>query len=88
MATRATAMGDLLIGRVMGSCLMPTVYRTTILADLFNRALGSLNDVAREVNAVSPKIAQKLLNTTYHPEKDYEQNPYRRSSWDSMRARL
>jgi type IV secretory pathway TraG/TraD family ATPase VirD4 len=50
--------------------------------------LGSLNDVAREVNAVSPDIAQKLLNTAYHPEKDYEQNPYRRSSWDSMCARL
>jgi type IV secretory pathway TraG/TraD family ATPase VirD4 len=50
--------------------------------------LGSLNDVAREVNAVSPIITQKLLNTIYHPEKDYEQNPYRRSSWDSMCARL
>jgi len=50
--------------------------------------LGSLNDVAWEVNAISPQIAQKLLNTVYHPEKDDEQNPYRRSSWDSMCARL
>jgi TraM recognition site of TraD and TraG len=50
--------------------------------------LGGLNDVVREVNAVSPKIAQKMLHTTYQPDKDYEQNPYRRSSWDSMRARL
>jgi type IV secretory pathway TraG/TraD family ATPase VirD4 len=50
--------------------------------------LGGLNDVAREVNAVSPKIAQKLLHEAYHPEKKYEENPYRRSSWDSMRARL
>jgi len=50
--------------------------------------LGSLNDVAREVNAVSPVLARKLLNATYDPEKDYEQNAYRRSSWDSMVARL
>jgi type IV secretory pathway TraG/TraD family ATPase VirD4 len=50
--------------------------------------LGGLNEVAREVNAVSPDIAKKLLNAAYHPEKDYEQNPYRRSSWDSMCARL
>jgi type IV secretory pathway TraG/TraD family ATPase VirD4 len=50
--------------------------------------LGSLNDVAREVNAVSPKLAQKLLNAAYHPENDYEQNAYRRSSWDSLCARL
>ena len=51
-------------------------------------SLGGLNDVVREVNAVSPVLAQKLLNTRYHPEKDHEQNPYRRSSWDSMCARL
>jgi type IV secretory pathway TraG/TraD family ATPase VirD4 len=50
--------------------------------------LGSLNDVAREVNAVSPDLAQKLLNAPYHPEQDYEQNAYRRSSWDSLCARL
>jgi TraM recognition site of TraD and TraG len=50
--------------------------------------LGGLNDVAAEVNKISPKLAQKLLNTHYHPEKDHEQNPYRRSSWDSMCARL
>jgi hypothetical protein len=50
--------------------------------------VGGLNDVAREVNAVSPALAQKLLNAPYHPENDYEQNAYRRSSWDSMVARL
>jgi type IV secretory pathway TraG/TraD family ATPase VirD4 len=50
--------------------------------------LGGLNDVAREVNVISPELAQKLLNESYHPEKDYEQNPYRRSSWDSMCSRL
>jgi len=36
--------------------------------------LGSLNDVAREVNKVSPELAQKLLNAPYDPEKDFEQN--------------
>jgi type IV secretory pathway TraG/TraD family ATPase VirD4 len=50
--------------------------------------LGGLNDAAREVNTVSPKLAQKILNAPYHPEIDYEQNPYRRSSWDSMCSRL
>jgi type IV secretory pathway TraG/TraD family ATPase VirD4 len=50
--------------------------------------LGGLNDVAREVNSVSPKLAQKLLNAPYDPEKDFELNPYRRSSWDSMCSRL
>jgi type IV secretion system protein VirD4 len=50
--------------------------------------LGSLNDVAREVNGVSPEFARKLLNAPYDPEKDFEQNTYRRSSWDSLCARL
>ena len=50
--------------------------------------LGSLNDVACEVNKVSPDLAQKLLNAPYDPEKDFEQNTYRRSSWDSLCARL
>jgi type IV secretory pathway TraG/TraD family ATPase VirD4 len=50
--------------------------------------LGGINDAARQVNAVSPQLAQKLLNATYHPEKDYEENAYRRSSWDSLCARL
>ena len=51
-------------------------------------SLGGLNDVAREVNAVSPALAQKLLSAPYDPEKDYEQNGYRISSWDSLDARL
>jgi type IV secretory pathway TraG/TraD family ATPase VirD4 len=50
--------------------------------------LGGLNDVAREVHAISPALAQKLLDAPYHPEKDFEQNAYRISSWDSLSARL
>jgi type IV secretory pathway TraG/TraD family ATPase VirD4 len=51
-------------------------------------SLGGLNDVAREVNKVSPPLAQKFLSAPYHPEKDYEQNAYRISSWDSLDSRL
>ena len=47
-------------------------------------SLGGLNDVAREVHAVSPALAQKLLDAPYHPEKDYEENKYRISAWDSL----
>jgi type IV secretory pathway TraG/TraD family ATPase VirD4 len=50
--------------------------------------VGGLNDAAREVNAVSPDLARKLLNAPYQPEQDYEQNAYRRSSWDSLCSRL
>jgi type IV secretion system protein VirD4 len=51
-------------------------------------SLGGLNDVAKVINSVSPVLAQKLLQAQYHPEKDYEQNPFRISSWDSMASRL
>jgi len=51
-------------------------------------SLGGLNDVAKVVNDISPALAQKLLSAPYHPEKDYEQNAYRISSWDSLDARL
>jgi hypothetical protein len=50
--------------------------------------LGGLNDVARVVNDVSPALAQKLLSAPYELGKDYEQNAYRISSWDSLDARL
>jgi type IV secretory pathway TraG/TraD family ATPase VirD4 len=50
--------------------------------------VGGLNDVAREVNAISPELARKFLNASYQPEQDYEQNAYRRSSWDSLCSRL
>jgi hypothetical protein len=65
-----------------GTDLRPLPYVAWLLS------LGGLNDVAREVNAVSPALAQKLLEVPYHPEKDYEQNAYRISSWDSLAARL
>ncbi len=50
--------------------------------------LGGLNDVARAIHAISPALAQKLLDAPYHPEKDYEDNKYRISAWDSLAARL
>ena len=51
-------------------------------------SLGGLNDVAREVHAISPALAQKFLDAPYHPEKDYEDNKYRISAWESLSARL
>lgn len=50
--------------------------------------LGGLNDVAQAVHAISPVLAQKLLDAPYHPGKDYEENKYRISAWDSLSARL
>jgi type IV secretory pathway TraG/TraD family ATPase VirD4 len=72
-----------ILARKMGlTDLRPLPYVAWLLS------LGGLNDVARVVNSVSPALAQKLLNAPYHPEKDYEQNAYRISSWDSLDARL
>jgi type IV secretion system protein VirD4 len=85
---RATKMLTQLIltaklARKMGHTdLRPLPYVAWLLS------LGGLNDVARVVNEVSPALAQKLLNTPFHPEKDYEQNAYRISSWDSLDSRL
>jgi hypothetical protein len=50
--------------------------------------LGGLNDVAREVNAISPYLAQKLLDAQYKPNTNYEDNKYRISAWDTLSARL
>ena len=85
---RATKMLTQLIltairARKMGRTpLRPLPYVAWLLS------VGGLNDVARVVNAISPALAQKLLSAPYHPEKDYEQNAYRISSWDSLAARL
>ena len=35
-----------------------------------------------------PHLRRNFLSAPYHPEKDYEQNAYRISSWDSLDARL
>ena len=72
-----------ILARKMGrTTLRPLPYVAWLLR------LGGLNDVARVVNAVSPALAQKLLSAPYHLEKDYEQNAYRISSWDSLDSRL
>jgi type IV secretory pathway TraG/TraD family ATPase VirD4 len=63
------------LARKMGETdLRPLPYVAWLLS------LGGLNDVAREVNTISPALAQKLLSATYHPEKDYEQNGFRISA--------
>ena len=69
-----------LAAKLIGERSLPFVARMV--------QLGGLNDVARELNAISPALAQKFLDAPYHPEKDYEENKYRISAWDSLSARL
>src|SRR5688572_4736868 len=55
------------------------------LASLIN--LG-VNEVAAQLNAVSPDLAQTFLGATYKPGKDYEKNEFRVDSWETVSARL
>ena len=55
-----------LAAKLIGERALPFVARMV--------KLGGLNDVARELNAISPALAQKFLDAPYHPEKDYEDN--------------
>src|SRR5918992_73461 len=55
------------------------------LASLIN--LG-VNEVAVQLNAVSPDLAQTFLGATYKPGKDYEKNEFRVDSWETVSARL
>lgn len=47
-----------------------------------------LNEVAARLNAVSPLLAQKFLDTTYTPGKDYEKSEFRVDSWGTLSTRL
>src|SRR5688572_222862 len=55
------------------------------LASLIN--LG-VNEVAAQLNAVSPDLAQTFLGATYKSGKDYEKNEFRVDSWETVSARL
>jgi len=55
------------------------------LASLIN--LG-VNEVAAQLNAVSPDLAQTFLGATYKPGKDYEKSEFRVDSWDTVSTRL
>jgi type IV secretion system protein VirD4 len=47
-----------------------------------------LNSVAPTIHAISPTIARRLLDGEYTPDKDYDENKFLSSSWESLTARL
>jgi|RhiMetdeSRZDD1v2_1073273.scaffolds.fasta_scaffold110152_2 type IV secretion system protein VirD4 len=56
----------------------------------FTRFLAKLgiNPAAAAINAISPAIAQELLDGEYDPSLDYRENRYFANSWQSSRARM
>jgi type IV secretory pathway TraG/TraD family ATPase VirD4 len=47
-----------------------------------------LNEVAGRLNNLSPLLAQKFLDTTYLPGKDYEKSEFRVDAWGTLSTRL
>src|SRR5918911_1598498 len=56
----------------------------------FTRWLSKLgiNSAARAINAISPQIAQSLLDGEFEEGLDYRENRYFANSWQSSRARM
>jgi type IV secretion system protein VirD4 len=56
----------------------------------FSRALSKLgiNPAAAAIHAISPAIAQELLDGEYDPECDYRDNRFFANSWQGSRARM
>jgi type IV secretion system protein VirD4 len=56
----------------------------------FSRALSKLgiNPAAAAIHAISPTIAQELLDGEYDPEFDYRDNRFFANSWQGSRARM
>jgi type IV secretion system protein VirD4 len=56
----------------------------------FTRALAKLgiNPAAKALHAISPALAQEMLDGEYEPERDYRENKYFANSWQGSRARL
>jgi type IV secretion system protein VirD4 len=56
----------------------------------FTRALSKLgiNPAAKALHAISPQIAQEMLDGEYEPERDYRDNKFFANSWQGSRARL
>jgi type IV secretion system protein VirD4 len=44
--------------------------------------------VAARLQAISPQLAMKFLDTEFAPQKNLEENKYLTSAWDSLTARL
>jgi hypothetical protein len=47
-----------------------------------------LNTAAQKFHTISPTIARCLLDGEYTPDKDYDENKFLSSSWESLTARL
>src|SRR4029450_8069170 len=47
-----------------------------------------INSAAAAINAISPAIAQEMLDGEYNSERDYRENRYFANSWQSSRARM
>jgi type IV secretion system protein VirD4 len=56
----------------------------------FTRWLARLgiNPAAAAIHAISPRLAQELLDGEYDPSLDYRDNRYFANSWQSSRARM
>ena len=56
----------------------------------FTRAIGKLgiNPAAAALNAISPAIAQEMLDGAFDPEENYKENKFFANSWQSSRARM
>ena len=56
----------------------------------FSRALSKLgiNPAAAAINAISPALAQELLDGEYEEEFDYRDNKFFANSWQGSRARM
>jgi type IV secretion system protein VirD4 len=56
----------------------------------FSRALSKLgiNPAAQAIHAISPALAQELLDGEYDPECDYRDNRFFANSWQGSRARM
>jgi type IV secretion system protein VirD4 len=56
----------------------------------FTRKMADLgiNPAAAAIHAISPVIAQRMLDGEYDPERDYTEYKYLANSWESVTARL
>jgi hypothetical protein len=57
-------------------------------ADIRPRHHGSENSAARKLHAISPGIARRLLDGDFNPHKDYDENKFLSSAWESLTSRL
>ncbi|MGI0035086.1 MAG: hypothetical protein ACRD98_04370 [Nitrososphaera sp.] len=62
--------------------------QTRLLPFTRNLADLGLNRAVPIINAISPLLATRMFDGEYIPERDYNENKYLSSSWESLTARL